>query len=88
MNRIETSKKILLVSYALMIVITSFSLVVFYLGYDITALGVLLGLTWAEVTAANSFYFWKARAENKIKLSKSIDPAIVEKLKEISHLFD
>lgn len=88
MNHMETSKRILLVSYILMIFITSFSLITFYLGYDINGLGILLGLTWGEVTVANSFYYWKAKAENKIKLSKTVDPAIVEKLKEISHLFD
>lgn len=83
----ETSKKVLLVSYALMIIITTFVCVVFYLGYDIQHLNVLLGLTWAEVTAANSFYFWKARAENKLKISKSIDPRILDKIEEINRLF-
>jgi hypothetical protein len=84
----ETSKKIILVSYIMMISITLFAMVSFFLGYDVNGLNILLGLTWGEVTAANSFYFWKARAENKIKLSKSVDPEILKKLQELNHLFD
>lgn len=87
MNRIESSKMILIVSYILMIAITSFAAITFFLGYDIEDLNILLGLTWGEVSLANSFYYWKARAENKIKLAVGIDPNILAKIEEINRLF-
>lgn len=76
-DKIEFSKLILIVTFAIALVIISFTMVIIYLGTvngygaDSSNLNTLLGGLFAEVAAGTGFYYWKARRENEIKLRKT-----------------
>lgn len=83
----EFSKKILLWTFIIALVIIGYAMWIQYVvitrdfhgGTEIvTALIVALG---TEVTAGTSFYFWKARLENKIKLEATYGKEVVEEAK-------
>lgn len=63
----EFSKKILLMSWAVALILTMLAVVFPILSISIEGIHVALPLSWAEVTAANGFYFWKAKNENRSK---------------------
>ena len=66
----EFSKKILIVLSVWAGIITAFSMLMIWITQDTGALEWLITTTAAAVDVALGFYFWKARAENKIKLYK------------------
>ena len=67
------SKKIVLASYVLTSILTFATLIgSFCTERDMTAVASVTALAWAETAAANSFYFWKAKNENRIKLTKQM----------------
>lgn len=68
----EYSKKILNASWAAAITLTVIVVVFSMLGLDTDAVVTLAALSWGELTAAHGFYFWKAKCENKIKLTKQM----------------
>lgn len=63
----EFSKKITLLSWAVALVLTLFAVVFPLFNVSIEGINMALPLSWAEVTAANSFYFWKSKNENRHK---------------------
>ena len=71
----EFSKKILVVSWLTGIFIIFFALWLSYMmiikGHDgdVSIILTILGGAFAEITAGTSFYYWKAKKENEIKLS-------------------
>ena len=72
-NRLCCSKKIVVVSWGATILLTILTVVgVFFTERDITPLLTITGLSWGETATATGFYYWKARAENKIKLTKAM----------------
>ena len=74
----EFSKKILIVLSVWAAIITVFSMVMIWRTEDTGALEWLITSTAAAVDVALGFYFWKARAENKIKLYKHYGPEAYE----------
>lgn len=69
------SKKIVVVSY----VATGLLTITLVLGVflapaevNLSPLEVVTGLAWGETAVASGFYYWKARAENRIKLTKAM----------------
>ncbi|MCM3387357.1 hypothetical protein M3649_04310 [Ureibacillus chungkukjangi] len=74
MKKMEFSKKILYVTFILAIVIFSYAMWIQYLivtsGFigDTSIVTTLLTVLGAEITAGTSFYYWKSRRENEIKL--------------------
>lgn len=81
---IEFSKKILMASYAIAIVVILYTMYIIhlmiigqYMG-DPSSLNTLIMLTLGELGAANSFYFWKSRLENKIKLEAEYGHKILD----------
>lgn len=64
-----TSKIILLVNYILGIVLIVLTVIVIIKGYDATALGIITGAVFAEISVSNAFYYWKAKKENVLKIS-------------------
>lgn len=66
----EFSKKILIASYAIAIVVILYTMYIIHLMVigdytgDPTSLNTLIMLTLGELGAANSFYYWKAKSEN------------------------
>lgn len=73
----EFSKKILVASYAIAIVVILYTMYIIYLMVigdyigDPSSLNTLIMLTLGELGAANSFYFWKARTENMEKIRRN-----------------
>ncbi len=69
-QKMEFSKKILIaVSIAtLLVVVTSF--VLMWITRDLSALSYIITGIFAELASATGFYYWKAKAENMIKLRK------------------
>lgn len=88
---IEFSKKILMASYAIAIVVILYTMYINYLmiiaGYvgDPSSLNTLIMLTLGELGAANSFYFWKARTENIAKIQKEMGFSKAEEIKNIAN---
>lgn len=79
-KRMCCSKKIIVVSYTVTILLTLLCVYGCLLtGRDMTPLVTLTGLAWAETTSANAFYFWKAKAENRIKLINSMVQSLGDK---------
>jgi len=75
---IEFSKAILLVSSVFASVVSVFTMAMVAYTQDTSILEYLIAAVFAEVTAATGFYFWKAKAENKIKLRKMYGADIYE----------
>jgi hypothetical protein len=71
--RLCCSKKIIVASYAVTLLLTLLTAVgAFFSDRDISPLVTVTSLSWGELTAATAFYFWKARTENRIKLTKAM----------------
>ena len=67
------SKKILLVSWISTIFFAILTaLGAFFSSRDITPLVTIASLSWGETAASTAFYYWKARTENRIKLTKAM----------------
>lgn len=66
--KIEFSKKLLYVNYILVILVIIASFVLMWRTNDLSPLGYIITGLFAEVTAATSFYYWKAKNENMIKI--------------------
>lgn len=80
MKRICASKKILIVSYAFTILLTTACVLVLLLTDEsIMELATLAGLAWGETAVANAFYYRKAQAENRIKLTKGMIQSMGDK---------
>ena len=67
------SKKLVVVSWSATILLTALTVVgAFFTERDMTPLLTITGLSWGETATATGFYYWKARAENRLKLTKSM----------------
>ena len=69
---VESSKKILRVSFAAAISLSIAVAVGTFTDHDVSSLTIIAGSAWAEVAAAAACYYAKARAENRLKLTQSI----------------
>lgn len=74
------SKKVLATSWATTILLTVISLLAFFLtDKDITPLGAITGGSWGVTAAVTAVYSWKAKAENKIKLTNTMVKELADK---------
>ena len=76
------SKKIVLASYAVTVLLTLAVVLGVFLApaeTNLAPLEVVTGLAWAETTASNAFYFWKAKNENRIKLTEKMVADLADK---------
>ena len=72
-KRLCCSKKLVVVSWSVTLILTILTVVgAFFVDRDITPLLTIVGLSWGETATATGFYYWKARAENRIKLTKAM----------------
>lgn len=81
---LEFSKKILIASYTIAIVVILYTMYIIhlmvmgqYMG-DPSSLNTLIMLTLGELGVANSFYFAKARSENLLKIRGSLGEEAAE----------
>ena len=76
------SKKIVLTSYAMTVLLTLITILGVFLApseINLTPLEVVTGLAWAETATSNAFYFWKAKNENRIKLTEKMVADLADK---------
>lgn len=66
----EFSKKILLVAGVVNIAVIIFACVMMWRTFDTSPLAYLIPAVAAEVATGTGYYYWKAKAENQIKLKK------------------
>lgn len=67
-KKMEFSKIIFLGVSVLTITITIFSCAIIWITMDTTPLAYLIPAVFAEMASATGFYYYKAKAENQIKL--------------------
>lgn len=69
-TKMEFSKKILLVAGVVNIAVIIFACVMMWCTLDTSPLAYLIPAVAAEVATGTGYYYWKAKAENQIKLKK------------------
>ena len=69
-KKMEFSKKIFVFAAIFVAVVTLYTFIIVWRTGDTSPLQVLIPGAFAFVTAGISFYYWKARQENIIKLKK------------------
>ena len=83
----EFSKKIITVSYAIAITSTVVLIVGTVLNIPMDSFSNIVLALWAEVATVNAFYMNKAKAENKIKIAKSITDEEADRIQKIENIF-
>lgn len=83
MKKFEFSKVILIMVYATAVIFTGILAWLAYLGIDISAVANVILSIWGLVSVAVGFYYWKAKAENLMKIAKEMPQEIIEDLDEI-----
>ena len=63
-KKIETSKKLLIFTVAMVIIITIATVVAVFVLEDVTPLEFLIGGIFGLASTAFGFYFWKSKNEN------------------------
>lgn len=81
-SKLCCSKKIVLASYAVTLLLTLVLVLGVFLApveTNLTPLEIVTGLAWAETATSNAFYFWKAKNENRIKLTERMVADLADK---------
>lgn len=74
----EFSKRITALSWAVALVLTFLAVVLPVNDVSIDGIVAVLPYSWAEVTAVNGFYLWKAKNENRSKYAQMYVDKIAE----------
>lgn len=80
--KMEFSKKILIVAAIINIAVLLFSCVMVWRTGDLTPLAYMIPTVAAEVATGTAYYYWKAKAENTIKLKNSYGNFALDEMKE------
>lgn len=75
----ETTKILLVLSWAVTLIFSALAALFPVYGLSADGVGIIVPLTWAEVTALNGFYVWKAKNENRAKYAQRFIAEIAEK---------
>ena len=81
-KKIETSKKILIISYILAIVLTLLVVICSFAEIECSNITTLAGSAWIEVSAANIFYYTMCKRLNVPKVMMGIYRDLPSELKE------
>ena len=81
-KKIETSKKILAISYILAITLTLIVVVCTFVGIECGYITTLAGAAWLEVSASNVFYYTMCKRLNVPKVIMGIYGDLPSELKE------
>lgn len=87
-KKMETSKKILCISYAIGIVLTLLTIITAMRGYDASALVALTGIAYAEISVSNAFYFNKAKKENALKIALGCTDMDRDKAEKLTRIIE
>ena len=80
--RMETSKKLVWFSWAVAIILTVIVIICTPLGFDCSNLTTITGYSWAEVAAANIFYYTMIKRLNAPKVIMGLYNDLPKELKE------
>ena len=80
-RKIETSKKILVISYVLAIMLTVIVIICTITGIECGNITTLAGAAWLEVSASNVFYYTMCKRLNVPKVIMGIYGDLPEELK-------
>lgn len=69
-RKVETSKRLLIFTVAMVIIITIVTVIAVFVIQDVTPLEFLIGGIFGLATTAFGFYYWKAKAENLAKYGR------------------
>lgn len=75
----ETTKILLVLSWAVTLIFSALAALFPVYGLSADGVGIIVPLAWAEVTALNGFYVWKAKNENRAKYAQRFLSEIAEK---------
>lgn len=81
-KKIETSKKILIISYILAIVLTLLVVICSFVGIECSNITTLASAAWLEVSASNIFYYTMCKRLNVPKVVMGIYGDLPSELKE------
>lgn len=84
----QTSKKILVISYMIGIALTLITVIGVFAGFDVTVLGTITGLSYGEISVSNAFYFNKAKKENTLKIAFGCSDLSPEKAEKVARLME
>ena len=66
----EFSKKLLLFSWAVTLILTAITVLLSLGSMPTDAMSIITPLAWAETATATAFYYWKAKNENRAKYAQ------------------
>lgn len=81
-KKVETSKKILIISYILAIVLTLLVVICSFVGIECSNITTLASAAWLEVSASNIFYYTMCKRLNVPKVVMGIYGDLPSELKE------
>ena len=76
------SKKLLIADYLVLLVMVGAFMYFTYKGKDTTNCAIVIGAWIAQLAVSTGFYFWKAKAENLVKMPIQMLKDIPEDMKE------
>ena len=79
-KRMECSKKIILASYIITIILTAIVIVGTFMNYEVSNITTLATLSYAELSFSNVWYFKKSAKENVPKILGSLPEDIREQV--------
>lgn len=83
------SKKILVSSYLIGIVLTIVTIFGAFKCYDISTIGIITSAAYAEIAASNAFYYNKAKKENVLKIAlDAADKYASDKVEDIAKIIN
>lgn len=86
-EKLTTSKKIIFVSYLIGFILTGIVVFGDFKGYNVSTIGMIAIASYAEITASNAFYFWKAKKENTMKIAlATVKETSTEKVDDVVKL--
>lgn len=88
MKKLEFSKFILYVLYLTAVAFTLLTGYVALQGGDAASIANIVLAIWGSVSVGVGFYYWKAKAENTIKISSKIPPAVLEKINDVGEFLE
>lgn len=80
MKKIECSKKIILASYIIAIILTIIIIICTFLQIDVSNLTTITSIVYGEVTVSNAFYFRKSAKENVPKILGGLPKELWEQI--------
>ena len=81
-KKLETSKKILYISYVVAIALTIIVIICTFAGLECSNITTIAGSAWLEVSASNVFYYNMNKKLNTPKIVYGIYEGLPEELKE------